>query len=247
MASSFWKGFANTLNTSLTKQRDREAESTEWERRKKMEMELEKKYGAEVVARTAVEGNEEVSYNKYGDIIRRRVLTAEELKLRQAEVDTTLAGARSAVAGAGLSEFNLEKAPEKWSLEQESIRSGIASNQASTSAANRRISLDEQRFAYDTGGGKGLPRDVQNGVDEVRTMVAALPTGDGVNTTKALMENFEEAISTASSPAEARRIVAQTKGQVLRAYNAAIAASKGTTGMPWENNGAGLTRVPGAE
>lgn len=245
-----WGGVARRLSDRIEKNQDAALEEESYARRKKMEMELEKQYGAEVVARTAIEGNEEVYYNRYGDRMKSRLLTAEELRLRQAEMDKTLADARSSTADAGLAEFNLETAPRRLALDEEQTRASIDSSRASAAAAMGNLGLARERHAWETGGGKGLPKNLENGVDEVRTMIHALGASNGINTADGLEQVFEAELNAAKVAGdldEVRRVIARYKGQLSRPYTRAKTedTTRSTGGFSLDGS-SGLPAVPGS-
>jgi hypothetical protein len=218
-----WGGFARSLSDRMNKANDMAAEEAAYSRRKKMEMELEKQYGAEVVSRTAVEGNEEVSYNKYGDKIRSRLLTAEELAERQAALDKTLADARKSKADATVSEVQAEYAPEATRLSLDATRTNIAQSQEAIATSRTTRNLAQRRFDVEVGNGNVLPKELQAAVDDVRVMIHTL-NGDGVNTAEGLEKAFEAELNAAivkKDIDEARRVIARYKGQLNRPFTRA--------------------------
>jgi hypothetical protein len=220
MANAFWSGFARTLNENITKRVDRAEEDASFARRKEMEMELEKKYGAEVVDRTAIVGDKEISYNKFGDPIKERILSPEELQLRRAEVDKTLADSRKSTADAGRAEFELEYADDKFELDRALTQEQIATARANRANDSERVALDRQRLQYETGGKGGLPKTVRNDVNSVYTMLEAVGN-DGVNSVQGLEGAFEADLDAArlAGPEEVERVVAKWKGRLLPRFN----------------------------
>jgi hypothetical protein len=175
-----WGGFARTLNENITKDRDAEREEATYARRKRMEMELEKEFGAEIIARTAIEGNTEVGYNRYGDRIRTRTLTAEELAQRTAELNKIKADARAAEAGAGVAERNLDTYDERWSLDKEQTRAQIDSSRASAYASRVNAETNRAQLELARSAHGGLPKEVSQELNEVITMIQRLPI-NGIN------------------------------------------------------------------
>lgn len=241
MASGFWRGFAETLNSNITKDRDAAREDASFERREKFRQELEKQYGAEVIARTAIEGNEEVLYNKYGDVIRRRPLSAEELKLRQAEMDTTLATARGKIADARRSELEADFAPRRMALDEAQTAASIRSANASADTAYGHLALD--RAAAEREG--NMPRDLREGIDKAQqTLYAVANTGVSSSAAEAdVMEAKLEGAIANEDWAGARRIVNEIQGRYRRQVLEMEAAARDSGGFTRPTS----TAIPGRD
>lgn len=212
-----WSGFARTLNDNITKDRDAEREQTLWERRKKMEMELEKQYAAEVVARTVLEGNKEVMYNSRGDRIRERVLSPEEVAEREAALRKIKAEAENAEVTTGYNRFRLETAPEDRELDRTLTMEQITSQRHGRAMDSGRLALERERVALDRAASGGLPKELAKEADEVLMMINATPP-DGVNSPQAMEQAFLASLDAAGDVNEARRIIARVKGQILNRY-----------------------------
>jgi hypothetical protein len=215
-----WGGFARTLNENITKDRDAEREEASYARRKRMEMELEKEFGAEIIARTAIEGNQEIGYNQYGDRIRTRLLTAEELAERTAELNKIKADARAAEAGAGVAEKNYETYDERWSLDQEQTRAQIDSSRASAYASRVNAETNRAQLELAREANGGLPKEVAEELNEVITMIQRLPI-NGINSPQAQTEALIASVKAAPDAAEAARIIAIVKGQIADDFDRA--------------------------
>jgi hypothetical protein len=204
-----WGGFARNLSDRIDKNQEREAEGAEWERRAKLEKELEKKYGAEVVSSTGTIGNEEVSYNKFGDIIRRRPLTAEELKLRDATINKADADSR-------LSVFNADSAPRKLDADLRLTEQQIDASRDASARGWAGVGIERERLSLDREANTGLPKAVATEVYETIAMLNDLPP-NGITSPALEAEAYERSIEEAQAKgdlAEVRRITARTQGQI---------------------------------
>lgn len=221
-----WGGFARTLNDNIIKNQDAEREEASWTRRKKMEMELEKQYGAEVVSRTAIVGNEEISYNKFGDKIRSRLLTAEELAVRKAEVDQTVAGAKKAV-------FEADTAPEAFQLNQDIGRQQIRASQAGMANDAIRTRNDTLRASREGLDGSGLPKALAQDYYELVTTIESLPP-DGVNSVDATVQSLDASIAQLRASGDLNGIavlLAREKGRLAKRAAELKASSPGFSNL----------------
>lgn len=218
-----WGGFARTLNDNITKDRDAEREEASFAKRARMQKELEKEFAADVIARTAIVGDREVMYNSRGDIVTERFLTPEELAEKKAALDKTLADTRAATATAGITEKNLNTYDERFSLDKQQTQAAIDSSRASAYAS--RVNADTNRAQLDLmrASNGGLPKELAKEYDEVVTMISATPA-DGINSPEATMQTFEAGVNAALAEGnvnEARRLIAQVKGQIYMRYKKA--------------------------
>jgi hypothetical protein len=215
-----WGGFARTLNENITKDRDAEREEQSYERRLRMQKELEKLYADEVVSRTVLEGDTEVMYNSRGRRIGERILSPEELAEAEAERKKVAAEARNAEATAGFNEFRLQTAPEDRALDRTLTQEQIASQRHSRAMDSARISIAERELGLRSAANGGLPKEVAEELNEVITMIQRLPI-NGINSPQAQTEALIASVKAAPDAAEAARIIAIVKGQIADDFDRA--------------------------
>lgn len=180
MANAFWGGFASSLKERL----DSDFNSEQEFKRQRMLMELKKEFEAEIIDNqlTQIEGNEEVLYNKYGEVLRRRQLSPDQIAARQAELQKVQAEARRAGAEADVkvkdSEFYDDDRKRK--LDNEAADNRRADEQVGISrghlgVAQERLSLDRDN--------KDEAKDMalDDEIAQIQGMMSAIAQGDKVS------------------------------------------------------------------
>lgn len=211
----FLGGAASALkgNIDLDLQTERDS------KRDRAKMELEKEYAKQVVASTEQMGNEIVSYNKYGDVVRRRPMTQEEMRMRDASLGKAENDAKSAGLDVQKGEFDVANQDRLLEDALATSASSRAASAASAAASSGRLALDQKRFEYEVGDGN-IPKDLQEGVDQAMEMIYFVGN-DPVNTSKAragVLEAELQAAIAAGDKAAIRRLVNQAKGELGRDY-----------------------------
>lgn len=246
--SDFIGGFAGSLKQNIDRDLNAAKEDERWAARERARMELEKEYAAEVVARTAIEGNREVRYNKYGDPVGERDLTPEEIQeLTNARLKSG-ADARAAVAGAGLAEFNLSKAPDAWALDVEGKRATIDAYRDDSDRGWRALDIQEReleqngpmaRLLYETdvmlNEAEASPPPVTGTADASSGLLSEVALVD-------LRRQYEQA-KASGNPAEIRRVTALIKGR-LGAHSARLRAQATAEGREEGSGGSMFNAAP---
>lgn len=171
MASAFWGGFADTMLQGRL--RDQEAQR-EIDKEQRL-AELKRKYEGQIVDSqlTQIVGNEEIRYNKFGEEMFRRALSAEELAVRKAAVDKGSAEARRAVTEADMSDYTYGNREEdrRMSLEDRTLERAVKQAQIDQGWRSLDISAARNRDDRQARQDDRVFLDVQKNYNEV---VAAL-------------------------------------------------------------------------
>lgn len=211
----FLGGAASALkgNIDLDLQTERDS------KRDRAKMELEKEYAKQVVASTEQMGNEIVSYNKYGDVVRRRPMTQEEMRLRDASLGKAENDAKSAGLDVQKGEFDVANQDRVLESELASAAAARDANRATSARATAAQALDQKRFEYEVGDAN-IPKELQEGVDQAMEMIYFVGN-DPVSTSKPRAQVLEaelQAAIEAGDKATIRRLVNQAKGELGRDY-----------------------------
>ena len=191
MANSFWGGFAKSLQGSM----EADAQVNRDLRRDEARLALEKKYAGEVIASSEMVGDEMVSYNKYGDVVKRRPLTITEMEMRDANVGKTKAESRRASAEAGLSEFSLSAAPEELERKRRESDASIFASRASGQAALGNLDLRRKELDLQFGD-TTIPKDVRAAIDKAEQLIFSVGA-DGINTPDSMVGQFQRELDAA--------------------------------------------------
>lgn len=205
----FIGGFAETLKTNV----DANLQLGRDQQRDRARMELEKEYAKEVVASTGQVGNEVVSYNKYGDVIRRRPMTAEEIRLRDASLKTAELGVRQGELGVEKGEFEVANQDRILEDELATRAASRASSYASAEASRASASLAQQRY-NDERGDRRLPKALADEAFKIETSIWAVPP-NGVNSPAAQAAAFQNELEGAiasGNEGRVRQVLAKWKG-----------------------------------
>jgi hypothetical protein len=243
-----WQNVAKSLGGSLEK-------NAEAQRRMQEQvniMELQKKYADELIdpRMTRVEGNMEIYRNARGQELSRRELSPEEVADRKRVRDKEDADTRSAVAGAGLAEFNLGAAPEDKALDRENIRSAMADRAASRGIAGAQLGIARERLELDRENqdytrGEALEEKVAV-AEEILLTVGNTGNVSADAQLNALRVRLDNAISQ-NDTREVGRLVNEIKGRYGMDYLRAKTAATNTRGfqVPGAGGGAVQLRPPG--
>lgn len=191
MANAFWGGFARSLQGSM----EADAQVNRDLRREDARLALEKKYAGDVIANTEMVGDEMVSYNKYGDVVKRRPLTITEREMRDANVGKTKADTRKSVADAGISEFNLTNAPTTLDLERRRTEATIRASNASADAALGGLELRRKELDLQFGD-TTIPKDIVSAINTAEQLITSVGA-DGINSPDHMINQFQRDIDAA--------------------------------------------------
>lgn len=196
MASAFWGGFADTIKGRMDAEFSADLES----KKQRARLELEREFAKELVdsSQTKIVGNEEVTYNKYGEEIRRRPLSPQELE----QIDL---GVRKTRAEVGKSEKELAVFDEdrNWERDYKNRELGIR---------GRGLDLQEAR----------LNRADKDDMLRERDNVIALfmEAGDiGDNSAMAMLGRYDMEYQAATTDEQRRAVIAKYLGQARERLN----------------------------
>jgi hypothetical protein len=135
-------------------------------------------------------------------------------------LDSTLAEARSNIAGAGVAEKNLETYDDRYALDRTLTQEQIASQRHSRSMDAARVDIARRELDLRSAANGGLPKEVAQDLNEVITMIQRLPI-NGINSPQAQTDALLASVAAATDAAEAARIIAMVKGQIANDFDRA--------------------------
>lgn len=220
----FVGGFAGSLKENLDRERIASEEEARELRKLKARMELEKEFEQDIIdsSQTRIEGDGaggfiERRYNKRGQPLGERRLSAAEAQERQMAADKAKAELSSAQVEAEFKPRILQSGLDTDAVQREAARA---------SAANSYSAIEERRL--DRAGDGGIGKELAKEVAAAEELIFAA-ADDGVTSAEAVAEQFYSDIEEAkrsNNPARIRSVVARIKGEFGNEATARRAAAE---------------------